>query len=300
MRFRSHRKSVYFFTVFGICLVAVAVALNVGWLIVNRQIALLIFGAIFFALLIAGVTLNTIYLVREIRRNEQQDSFLNAVTHELKTPIASVRLYLETLQTREIDDARRHEFYRIMLDDTERLSHTVEQVLRASRTSHRRRQIQKSIINVGELANECLNIASKRPQLENTSLKYVESSHDHQPIYVEGDADELRTAISNLIDNAIKYSNDNVEVIVDVSSNSDGRAFIRVIDNGMGIPPGEAKRIFNRFYRAPRRVVSKVKGTGLGLFIVQAVVKKHGGQTFAESRGEGHGSIFTIILPRIG
>src|SRR3954464_8559261 len=129
----GRRRSVIFFTVFGVCLVAIAVALNVSWVVLNWRMGLLaILGVIFFLLIIAGLVLNTIFLVREIRRNEQHDSFINAVTHELKTPVASIRLYLQTLQTRDLDEAKRREFYRIMLEDSDRLLHTIEQVLRAS------------------------------------------------------------------------------------------------------------------------------------------------------------------------
>src|SRR5207253_5429219 len=123
-------KTTIFFVMLGICLVALAVALNVGWILLNiREVALMVFGVIFFAVIITGVSLNTIFLVREIRRNEQHDAFLNAVTHELKTPIASIRLYLETLRSREIDEEKRAEFYDIMLADNDRLLSTVEQVL---------------------------------------------------------------------------------------------------------------------------------------------------------------------------
>src|SRR6476661_11034923 len=123
----GRRRSVIFFTVLGICLVALAVALNVSWVVLNWRMGVLaILGVIFFLLIIAGMVLNTIFLVREIRRNEQHDSFLNAVTHELKTPIASIRLYLETLQSRGIDEAQRRDFYRIMLEDADRLLATVE------------------------------------------------------------------------------------------------------------------------------------------------------------------------------
>src|SRR2546426_12377909 len=135
MRITRRTKAIAFFIALGACLVALAIALNVGWMIFNwRQAAPLVLGIILFPLLIAGLVMNTIFLVREIRRNEQQDSFLNAITHELKTPIASIRLYLETLETRQVDEAKRKEFYQIMLDDCDRLLHTVEQVLRASRT----------------------------------------------------------------------------------------------------------------------------------------------------------------------
>jgi signal transduction histidine kinase len=300
MRFNSHRKSVYFFTMLGICLVVIAVALNVGWILLNwRQVALLILGVIFFILIIAGLVLNTIFLVREIRRNEQHDSFINAVTHELKTPIASIRLYLETLQTREVDEARRTEFYRIMLEDSDRLLHTVEQVLRASRTGHRRRQIQHSTIDLSELVSECLDLARKRTHLDEEALRYVNSLDGGKHALVRGDAEELRAAVSNLIDNAIKYSDEKVIVSVEVADADEKRVAVRVSDRGIGIPSSQLNQIFKRFYRVPRRVASKVKGTGLGLFIVRSVISKHGGKTFAESAGEGLGSTFTILLPRI-
>ena len=135
----GRRRSVIFFTVLGICLVAIAVTLNVSWIVLNWRQA----GAggprprSSSSLIIAGMVLNTIFLVREIRRNEQHDSFINAVTHELKTPVASIRLYLQTLQTRELDEAKRREFYRIMLEDSDRLLHTIEQVLRAGSAGSR-------------------------------------------------------------------------------------------------------------------------------------------------------------------
>lgn len=300
MRFGSHRKkSVIFFTVFGICLIVLAVALNVGWIVFHwRQVALLIFGVIFFILIIAGLTLNTIFLVREIRRNEQHDSFINAVTHELKTPIASIRLYLQTLQTRDVDEAKRKEFYEIMLADSDRLLHTVEQVLRAGRTGDRRRHIQPSLVDFGELARECIELARKQNHLDDNALRYSESlANDQRPI-VKGDADELRAAISNLIDNAIKYSDKGINISVEVSDVDARSVAIRVTDNGAGIPRGYLDQVFKRFYRIPRRASVKVKGTGLGLFIVRSVASKHGGKTFAESAGEGLGSTFTIQLPR--
>jgi signal transduction histidine kinase len=306
MRIQSNRKSVYFFIALGACLVVLAVALNGVWVVFHwRQVAMLVFGVIFFVLIIAGLVLNTIFLVREIRRNEQHNSFMNAVTHELKTPIASIRLYLETLQTRQVDDAKRQEFYQIMLDDCDRLLHTVEQVLRASRTGHRRRRIHKTVIDLGELTRECLELARKRTHLNEKALRFVESlgREDRggrgERAMVLGDADELRAAISNLIDNAIKYSDGKIEVSVEVAAVGDERVAVRVTDRGMGVPPGELKRIFKRFYRAPRRAATRVKGAGLGLFIVRSIVGKHGGKSFAESEGEGMGSVFTIELPRV-
>src|SRR6187200_2635889 len=139
---RGRRRSVIFFTVLGVGLVALAVTLNVSWIVLNwREGLLAVLGVIFFLCMIAGLVLNTIFLVREIRRNEQHDSFINTVTHELKTPVASIRLYLQTLLTRELDEDKRREFYRIMLEDSDRLLQTIDQVLRAGSSGSRWRRI---------------------------------------------------------------------------------------------------------------------------------------------------------------
>ena len=300
MRVRARRrKSVAFFITLGACLVLLAIALNVGWIILNwREVALLVLGIVFFLVLIFGLVLNTTFLIREIRRNEQHDAFINAVTHELKTPIASIRLYLETLKTREVDEEQRREFYNIMLADSDRLLKTVEQVLRAGRTGHKRRRISNSVINLGEMVRECLELTRVRYGLNETALIYRESP-EAQSARVSGDVDELRSAFSNLLDNAVKYSDDEVQVSVLVSALDDKRVAVRVTDKGIGIPSAQLKRIFKRFYRVPGRFMARVKGTGLGLFIVHSVVTKHGGRVFAESRGLGHGSTFTVLLPRV-
>jgi len=300
MRVRpGRRKSVAFFITLGVCLVALAVALSVGWIILNwREVALLVLGIVFFNLLIFGLVLNTTFLIREIRRNEQHDAFINAVTHELKTPVASIRLYLETLKTRDVDEHQRQEFYNIMLADSDRLSKTVEQVLRASRTRHRGRHIAKSVINLGEMVCECLELARVQYGLNETHLMYTESP-DASNARVSGDVDELRAAFANLLDNAVKYSDEEVRVVVSVSAADDKRVMVCVADQGIGIPQSQLKRIFRRFYRVPGRFMARVKGTGLGLFIVESVVKKHGGRVYAESAGPGQGSTFTIQLPRV-
>lgn len=294
----TRRKSIVFFTVLGSCLVVLAVALNVGWILLNwRQVALLVFGIIFFSAIIAGLVLNTIFLVREIRRNEQHDAFINAVTHELKTPIASIRLYLETLKSRNVPEQKRDEFYSIMMDDTDRLLGTVEQVLSAGRMGQRRRNIHVTGLDLGELLLECVTLARKRYRLEDGALTYTENLGQGQRPFVRGDREELRVALSNLIENAIKYSDQVIDVKVSVAEA--GKGFeVRVQDSGMGIPQAQLKRIFKRFYRVPGHMMARVKGTGLGLFIVQSIVERHGGSVRAESQGEGSGSTFTIFLPR--
>src|SRR6266540_6876213 len=218
MRVRGRRrKSVAFFITLGSCLVALAIALNVGWILLNwREVALLVSGIIFFVLIIFGLVLNTTFLIREIRRNEQHDAFINAVTHELKTPIASIRLYLETLQAREVSDHQRREFYRVMLADADRLQQTVEQVLKAGVAGQRAGMLHRATVDVAALARETAETARLRHHLSPDAISVVVPASASAGLLVDVDADELRTAISNLLDNAVKYSRDHIQVSVEV------------------------------------------------------------------------------------
>jgi len=298
MRIASRRKAIITFLILGVSLAAVAVAVGMGWIILNWREGIRVFlGVIFFGAITAGLVLNTIFLVREIRRNEQHDSFINAVTHELKTPITSIRLYLQTLQRREVDEAQRREFYRLMLDDTDRLLGTVEQVLKAGIAGHKRRTQHRVALDFADLVRECVEIARSGRNLQPAGLRF-EPSQNGNSATVSGDPEELRTAVSNLLDNAIKYSGDQVDISVRLEMPDEKHITLSVRDHGVGIPPHELKRVFRRFYRVPNRTLSQVKGTGLGLFIVRAIAKKHGGRVFAQSQGEGHGTTVVLELPR--
>ena len=304
MRITSRRGTIVFFVCLGIGLVALAVALNVGWIILNwREGVLLFFGVIFFALIIAGMIVNTSFLVREIRRSEQHDSFINAVTHELKTPVASIRLHLETLQRRDLPEPQKQDFYRLMLSDTDRLTETVEQVLRAGRAGDKKAGLEKAEVDFGQLVRDCMEATRARHHLHPETLRFEEASLggtsiDGNSLRVRGSAEDLRTAVSNVLDNAVKYSGDSVDVRVRLEAPDEKRIVLRVQDQGVGIPADDMKRIFKRFYRVTHRSLAHVKGTGLGLFIVKAIAQKHGGKVFAESAGEGQGTTIVLELPR--
>jgi two-component system sensor histidine kinase SenX3 len=290
----GRRKSIAFFIALGIGLILVILLLYIGWVLLGWHNGILIFfGILLVLMVIAGVVLNTTFLVREIRRNAQHDAFINAVTHELKTPVASIRLYLETLQTRPVDDSKRQEFYRIMLEDSDRLLGTIEQILRTGRTGQAKRELHVSAIDFGRIVEECLARARRLYHVPAEALSY----HPGPPVTIQGDEEEVRAAVSNLIDNAVKYSGKDVRVNVEMET-IDGRYVqVRVKDNGPGIPKAELKQIFKRFYRAPGQLATRVKGTGLGLFIVRSVAKRHGGRVWAESEGPGRGSTFVLQLP---
>jgi two-component system, OmpR family, sensor histidine kinase SenX3 len=299
MRITSRRGTIVFFLCLGIGLVALAIALNVGWIILNwREGVLLVFGIIFFALIIAGMVVNTIFLVREVRRNEQHDSFINAVTHELKTPIASIRLHLETLQRRELAEPQKQEFYRLMLTDADRLTVTVEQVLRAGRAGDRKAGKEKSEVDFRHIVRESIEATRTRHHLAPDVIHYEEASTNGVGVTIRGNPEDLRTAVFNVLDNAVKYSGTKVDVRVRLDGHDPNRIALEVQDHGVGIPAGDVKRIFRRFYRVSHRSLAHVKGTGLGLFIVKAIAKKHGGRVFAHSEGEGKGTTITLELPR--
>lgn len=292
---RRNTATIVFVTL-CVVLVAAAVTLNIGWIYVNgREVLPLVLGGLAFSLIIAGIIVYTVFLVRELHRNDQHDAFINAVTHELKTPIASIRLYLETLQAREVSDDQRRDFYRIMLADADRLQQTVEQVLKAGMAGQRVGLQQRTAVDVGQLALEAAEVARLRHHLGHEAMRAQVTSEGGA--WVTGDAEALRSVLSNLLDNAVKYSRDVVQVDVDVDTPTPDLVRIRVVDHGVGIPEAQLTRIFRRFHRFQWRG-SKVKGTGLGLYIVRSTVKRHGGRVFAASEGEGRGSTFTIELPR--
>src|SRR3984885_1287390 len=248
MRITGRRKKIAFFVILGICLVALALTLNISWIILNwRKGVLLFFGVFFFAAIILGLIVNTSFLVREIRRNEHHDSFINAVTHELKTPIASIRLYLQTLQRRDVDEAKRKEFYRLMLDDTDRLLGTVEQVLKAGHAGLKKTPLMRSNFDFGDLVQDCVDAARTSHHLQAEALRF-ERATNGTGADILGDPEELRTAISNVLENAIKYSGEKVDVAVRVELPDEKHVLMSVRDQGVGIPETELKRIFKRFY----------------------------------------------------
>jgi two-component system sensor histidine kinase SenX3 len=297
MNITRRRGTIAVFITLGVLLTGLTVFLNITWIIGNEgHLALIVLGIILFAILVAGVVLNTIFLVREVRRNERQDSFLNAVTHELKTPIASIRLYLETLQRRPVEESQRQEFYKIMLSDSDRLLATVEQVLKAGQLGQRHRLQSRTVINLESLVADCINITLQRHHLPPDTI-VLEPTPGAVRLHTLGIAEDLRTAVINVLDNAVKYSPEGVHIRCSLAITRYTWVTLSITDTGVGIPQNQLKRIFNRFYRVPGRSMAKIKGTGLGLFLVRNIARQHGGDATATSAGASLGATITITLP---
>ena len=297
MNLTRRRGAIAFFIVMGVCLIGLLVYLNITWIhLSGRSFAIGFVGFILFVILIAGVVLNTVFLVREIRRNERQDSFLNAVTHELKTPIASIRLYLDTLSRHPGDETQRQHFYSVMRSDTDRLLSTVESVLMAGELGQRKRVEQRTRIELYPLVADCIATVRARHHLLPEAIQLAEIGGSVR-LHVMGNIEDLRTAVLNLLDNAVKYSPNGVHIQCRLGIERYTWVVLTITDTGLGVASRDLKRIFKRFYRAASNDRVKIKGTGLGLFLVNTIARQHGGSIAASSFGAHLGSTFTLTLP---
>lgn len=301
------QRSKWFHLTMGIGLIVVAIVLTVLWQILGgdageraaREAGALrffvyFFGLVLFLMLIGGLGLLLILLLREVQLNERQSNFISAVTHELKTPVASLRLYLDTLELRELPDDKKRDFYRTMRQDLERLNATITSVLNAAMYTDRRVADPRPL-DLAKLVRRSVELTLVRNQLGKEAVRYL----GPESLVLRGDAAALETALLNLLDNSVKYSKDTVQVEIEVAGGGDGKAHVRVRDHGIGMSRAQLALVFNRFYRIGSEVRRSRTGTGLGLFIVKSVVKAHRGTISAESAGPERGSTFSVTLPGV-
>jgi signal transduction histidine kinase len=298
------RRSIGVPLALGIVLALLTAALAVGWqvLVVGdwRPVAqglttlhwvLIVLGSLFFVLVIAGLVWLSAWLVREMRLNQRQQAFLDAVSHEMKTPLASLRLYLETLGRHDLAPERRRAFLERMQEDVRRIEHTVGQVLAAARAEVRTRAPAEAL-DLAALLHSCAEELRQRHVLPEDAVR-VEPG---PTVLAFGNRAELQVVFRNLLENAVKYSDGRVDVRVSVRRVGAQRVCVEIADRGIGIERQELRRIFQRFYRASRDVQRQAQGLGLGLFVVRQLVRRQGGSIAARSEGPGLGSRFAVTL----
>lgn len=307
------KRRTWFHVAMGVSTLLVIVALFVSWELIasDRPVyremtpgryVVYFLGLLMFLALMGGVGLMFTLLLREIRLNERQSNFVSAVTHELKTPVSSLRLYLDTLEMRadSLTPDERADFYRTMRTDLDRLNGTINNVLNAAMYTDRPVRDPKPL-DFALLVQRAVELTRKRNQLPETAVRYT----GPERLVLRGDGPGLETAVLNLLDNAVKYSLDHESVDVAVALDSsvgaanDAWATLMVTDKGIGMTHANQRFIFSRFFRIGSEVRRSRTGTGLGLFIVKSVVKGHGGTILADSAGPNLGSTFTVRLPRV-
>ena len=283
--------------------VALSIALLVGWILlimrnweltqVTQDVWLLVAGIISFVVIMTVLVLFVIFLAREILEVRRQDSFIDSVTHELKSPLASLLLMVQTLQRHHLDEERRNELLDMMADDIDRLSVFVDDVLVASRVAFGKTTYRVVEVDLEELIGQCIARVAKRYKLpgDSVTLEVCEG------LRLNTDETLLEVILNNLLDNAVKYSDEPVQVRVEVRRSAPTTLQVNVSDNGIGIPKTSQKRVFDRFYRVPGEEVNKRRGTGLGLFVVASLVKSLDGQVKATDGLGGKGTTMSVALP---
>lgn len=276
-------------------LLALIVALLVIWVIAQAREehwALLTVGTVFFALILIGVVVYFIWTIKEFRLNRRQANFIDSVTHELKSPIASIKLCLQTLEMRPVTTEQQREFHRFMLEDIQRLDSLIDHLLTVARLDHVENPDQLEDVPLATLLKTCVDDVVRRHHLQPGQLCL-----DVEPCVVRGRPHDLEMVFVNLIDNAVKYGGSELKVDVRVRIRDSGRILIQISDNGPGVRFEMRRKIFQRFFRGGSELERTSKGTGLGLYIVKSLVTKMKGRIHVHGRGFLTGATFEIDLP---
>lgn len=280
----------------SVALIVLNVALMICWIVLlameNYWSALAI-GTVIFALILVGLVLWLVVTIKDFQLSLRQANFVDSVTHELKSPIASLRLYLETLQLRPLDDAKRSEFYQVMMEDLVRLDRLINQLLQAGRLDALVTEAETEEVDLEPLLRRCATSACNLHEMPLETVRLAVP-----PLSVRGARLALEMVFGNLIDNAIKYGGATPEVTVEAKPVGTGRVVTRISDNGEGVPPDLRNKIFRLFFRGGRELERMRRGTGLGLYIVYTLVRKmHGRISVHGVEGRATGSVFEVELP---
>ena len=245
------------------------------------------------AVILVGVFLSLRGIARELDLAKMKSDFVSNVSHELRTPLTSIRMFAEMLKTGRVKDAaRQQEYYVLMTAESERLSRLINNVLDFARVEEGRKEYRFLPLDAGEAMSRACEIM--RPHIIQQGFK-MEVEPPQEPLPVSADKDSLEQVMLNLLDNAVKYSEEVKEIRVRASSRGKD-ALIEVADRGIGIPESEIPRIFTKFHRADQRPGYQSSGTGLGLTIARQIMEAHGGRIEVKSE-PGSGSTFSVVLP---
>ena len=288
----------------AIVMIVLLAVLTVGWVLLNVFEAmdkpgsagwywwLLSVGTTFIGLLIVGVVLYLVLSVKAINFSRRQSNFIDSVTHELKSPIASMKLYLQTLDRRQVSQEQQASFYRFMLEDLDRLDRLVNQMLNAGRLESGRIDGEVEEVALPELLKGCASAVCLNYRVPETIVRW-----SVEPCHIRARRVDLELIFRNLLDNAVKYAGPDPQVDVTLKRGPDDQACVWIADNGKGIPPKQRRKIFGRFVRLGVELEREKPGTGLGLYIVRTLVRRLRGTIRVRDRAEGSGAVFEVQLP---
>jgi signal transduction histidine kinase len=299
------RRSLSLPITLAVVMILLLAALTVGWVVmtVNSAIdyshaapvywTLLSVGATFYLLIVVGVVMYLTLSIKAINISRRQSNFIDSVTHELKSPIASLKLYLQTLTRRPVPDSERQEFYQFMLEDVDRLDQLINDILDAARLERGEQRSEVVDVQLDDLLATCSQEVCSRHRVPVETISLALN-----PCVVRASRVDLELIFRNLLDNAVKYAGDPPQVKVQLAERYDGRLVVRVLDNGRGVPIRHRKQIFRRFVRLGTELERDKPGTGLGLYIVRTLVGKLGGRIQVRGREKVSGSEFEVTLPQ--
>ncbi|MEO1991569.1 MAG: HAMP domain-containing sensor histidine kinase [Pirellulales bacterium] len=300
------RRSLGWPIVLGVVLIGSIIALGIGWVLVSIAAALGSNNAIFYwaamgvgvallVLVLVGVIIYLALTLKAIALSQRQSNFIDSVTHELKSPLASLQLYLQTLTRRSVTKDQQADFHRFMLQDVERLDTLIDHLLDAAKTLQRRKNDSKEMTAMLPVLKRASETAIQRHNVMASSVQLRSNVSDE--VFVRGSEADLDIVFRNLIDNAVKYSLPKPYVTVDVDTSSHRKVRICITDNGPGIPKSQRKHVFRRFVRLGNELERRKQGTGLGLFLVRSVVKKLRGKVTVKSQADEKGTVMEVEFP---
>lgn len=299
------RRSLRAPIILGVVMILLVVVLAAVWIVGNVVGAsqegspgwfwtMLATGTILIAAVLAGVIAYLTLTVKAFNLNRRQSNFIDAVTHELKSPIASLKLYLQTMTRRAVDERQQQEFHRIMLEDVERLDSLINHLLDAARIAREVAPADDQPVRLDQLLRQCAGGVCVRYKLPAETVRI-----DGEPTTVSNQLVQLEILFRNLIDNAVKYGGSPPEVLVHVDRPRGEQVTVKITDNGKGIPADQRRKVFGRFVRLGSELERSTPGTGLGLYLVRNVTTAIGGTIRVRERGDAEGTVFEVTLPGV-